>query len=670
MRYTIRNSNLVSGQIESVILYPERKFFPNTITPGFKYSDLKLDPESKSSTKKLSRVSLGQGLVNRYLYSGFNHLEDEYDVSGDIVLNRLKDKALPEDLKNPDIIERTLLPTKHRHEDGEIDIKYFGESRLGNQYIYAIPIPPGIGVAEVYTTRDSRKDEEEQKYFELTGKTRLGPGPIVSVYFGPGPEVLNNPDSRYYTVPEKGTRKELDKLEYIKQSAELRCHKILWLVSSPEQTLKIDLVTKAWNISDYPHDGEKTGYIRNNFKTAVYNRFDWIRGEFVDRASGTVIGNKVESNIGYKILSKKLEFMNDFDLGYKYIPGDICKFKGSEFKCIAKCIGEYPDVSNSWTLNGESRENELETMAVLQYDSPDVNSELVYNKIDSSGKIVIKSRNAYIITGVYKNLKDPGNIVGQDQYTVKRDDSDTVWIVTFTNRQEITKDAKVIVFCMAHEEGESAGFTLKDTGNFDYIAGTDPESLDFRVIEIKDGETEVTSSAVKDGKVLDFSLSVSDKYYIESISQVYKGKREGLGFSKFGDRWEFRSKPLYKGENNIIITKGIRDYNVYLDYSNLSGVDVSSYQETTKYGGSVRFLINSSRKIKKVTIKDELKETGTVISLSLKAYPEEDGGGFEKNLESGVGLLSITKHGSEYLYNLELTGIKRNTTIRIDEDRQ
>ena len=100
----------------------------------------------------------------------------------------------------------------------------------------------------------------------------------------------------------------------------------------------------------------------------------------------------------------------------------------------------------------------------------------------------------------------------------------------------------------------------------------------------------------------------------------------------------------------------------------MSGVDVSSYQETTKYGGSVRFLINSSRKIKKVTIKDELKETGTVISLSLKAYPEEDGVGFEKNF--GVGLLSITKHGSEYLYNLELTGIKRNTTIRIDEDRQ
>ena len=97
----------------------------------------------------------------------------------------------------------------------------------------------------------------------------------------------------------------------------------------------------------------------------------------------------------------------------------------------------------------------------------------------------------------------------------------------------------------------------------------------------------------------------------------------------------------------------------------MSGVDVSSYQETTKYGGSVRFLINSSRKIKKVTINKE-----TVISLSLKIYPEEDGGFLDKDLGTGVGSLNITKHGSEYLYNLELTGIKRNTTIRIDEDRQ
>lgn len=670
MRYTIRNFNLTEGQIRSVVLFGERKFFPKNTTKDFDYSTLY--EGGKVVANKLTRVSLGPGLVNKYLASGLKILEGEHEVYSDILLNRIDRDVFPDPIESPEVVERTLLPTKCRKGETDQINLYFGESRLGNQYIYAIPIPPGIGVAEVYTTDQVSLEEHEQKYYERTGKSRKGQGPVASLYFGPASNVANNPDSRY--LPSENVIRDelLSNIDYLKQDAELTSHKILWIISSPKKEPIVNLTTKAWNIQGKPHRGQEINYVGPDFKWNVYNRFDWVKGDFIDRASGTMLGNRVESNKSYKILGKILEGMNNFNLTYKYTPFDIVNYNGVNYRCTSDCIGEYPDTSLCWVLNELTAPDNKEATLILQYSSERISAELISNHLNSQNQAIIKTRDAFIVSGIYYNIKEDSGKVDKSKYSVIRSGDDTAWIVKFNDRPEVT--IKNIIFYLVKDESRKSKVTLLDETGFNYTKDTDLEGLNFDVVSIKRGEneSEVGSQGftmeLEDEEVVSFKLSISEKYTISTITQEYKGKKNVVVPTRFGEYWIFSTLPLYLGDNKITITKEVRDYNVYLEYDNILDLDVSSYQETTKYGESATFLLHGGPKLNKIVVESDGKTLEFGISTS--SYPVNESTPVSMKLgDDRKCLLGIRKVGEKYLYTLEIFRIKKDTKVKVYEDR-
>ena len=313
-----------------------------------------------------------------YIYLNSGEKSNSIDFLKYATIHDTEDSWNPADLYGPKILEKfgrdseayqtlekVLLPEIVELENFETDIKFFSTVSVFDSILTLIKLPEKAWKVEFYS-----EDDFEYNYKKLLIPSELRERndfiiyPTLRVTYGPGPELLNNSDDMYYTVPEGRTDSVVD-ITYKNMVDELESRKVLAIEFSPTGVNKIstlNLSAGAWKLEEEP-ERHKQKYFVGTAEIRSNKNIDIVEDDgnlLIDKLSGTLIGTTKLNSTPVKNYIHSQRVNSDDIAGYLpynphvvYKKHDKVKYNNRVFVSnINNNIDNNPSYSNSWSLDG------------------------------------------------------------------------------------------------------------------------------------------------------------------------------------------------------------------------------------------------------------------------------------------------------------------------------
>ena len=291
---------------------------------------------------------LGLSDINEY---GWEFLVDKYKHDDTDVLSLLPlavKNNIGTSMSDLEMLRKALFPTlaggETRQEPG--DIEYFGTLSIGRQKLLIVRIPPAYSVAELWDTTDITK-----RIDYINPET----GEIESTEYE---RYINDttPSSSRRVAPEGLDTVEtlLPKIKVMMDDDEITCTDLVWFVVSTGTTgqsnvSNINLSFLSWEETRNPHRNLHEYLLRNDDKAFIETatkvvEYDAILDQYMDEASGTLVGNERINN--HPLLDRAISLAQEnteWDKYAIYDRGEKAMCKGTEYvSLIPRNRGNYP----------------------------------------------------------------------------------------------------------------------------------------------------------------------------------------------------------------------------------------------------------------------------------------------------------------------------------------
>ena len=294
---------------------------------------------------------LGLSDINEY---GWEFLVNKYKYDDTDVLSLLPfavKNNIGTSMSDIETLRKALFPTIAGEETrvGSDSIEYFGTLSVGRQKLLIVRIPPKYSIAELWDTTDIMQrtdyidsDTGEIKYSEYER-------------FVNNSSIDDSSDRR--SAPVDGLDTVVTLLPKIKVSMdgdEITCTDLVWFVistgtSGQSSVSNINLSFLSWEGVKNPHRNLHEYLLRNDDKAFIETttkvvEYDSVLDQYMDKASGTLVGNKKIYN--HPLLDKAVFLANtnqDWDRNAIYDRGEKAVCKGVEYvSLVPKNRGNYP----------------------------------------------------------------------------------------------------------------------------------------------------------------------------------------------------------------------------------------------------------------------------------------------------------------------------------------
>lgn len=386
------NKDVGFGDIGTVVLYKENKFFP----------DLSTETREELITQMKENIDSYRGVKVLYHGSSKNIMERdfaEYDFSYILKKNKFNNKYIISDLddnskaligyefKDLSRMENILFPTNiNTEENKETGVDYFGTILVSNQLLFFFNISEGITKIELYNdVKMSNNTENTEGFIDSEFMDAVSPeikteSPACIIYLGPKPDLRNNPSSWYYENDpqiQKRLSKSESLVEYSKQEDEILKSKIVWLVlsDSSDNIDSINLSYDSWVNNDNANRNKPEYTLRNDEYFGSRKNIGLVKelgdcSYILDERNSVLLGNKESEK--HPILDKKLKRMNNKWLLTLLMPGQEIK---GEVNSLSEA--QYPEKGDIYKIKDKEEFYEYIGSNTLRY-CPNV----VYSKND------------------------------------------------------------------------------------------------------------------------------------------------------------------------------------------------------------------------------------------------------------------------------------------------
>lgn len=306
------------------------------------------------------------------------------------------------DSKSYQDLEACLFP-EITESESDTNLRFFGQVTVSGAEIALVRLPENTWKVDVYPGSGFTENYPGGLLVpgDFDGVTTR---PCISITYGPGPELINNPESMYYVSPidSEGTdsrTESVTQLEYKRLLDELRAPKILAINIHSTGIGKINtlnLPVGAWKLEDTP-ERHKSEYYLGKVRLTDESEPSLIRehsGTLLDTLTGVVLGtNSLGETPVRNLISREATSGNPWSRIIRYSEGQKVTYGGVTYQSvIPDNINENPVTSGFWKVTD-----------IYESAFPEIsgNYKVVSLTVDGGGKLFFPDPDA---TGNYPEL--------------------------------------------------------------------------------------------------------------------------------------------------------------------------------------------------------------------------------------------------------------------------